>query len=46
MIFSLFERTSKIPVDFENSDFYSSSLHYYSQLQTNCFYAKTVQFSP
>lgn len=42
MIFSLFERTSKIPVDFENSDFYSSNLYYYPRLQTNCFYAKAV----
>jgi len=46
MIFRLLERISKIPVDFKNSDFYSSSLHYYSWVQTNCFYAKTIQFSP
>lgn len=45
MLFRLFERTSKIPVNYKNSDFYNSYLYYHSRLQTNRFYAKAVQFS-
>ena len=46
MMYHIFYRTSKISVNIKNSDFYSSGMHYHSWVQTNRFYAKTVQLSP
>ena len=44
MLAAFYNRTAKISAFAENSDIYSSCLHYHLRVQTNRFYAKAFQF--